>query len=358
MKFYSKITASGSHIPTEKICNAHFLASEFYGTDGVKLSKSNEEIIRQFEHITGIKERRYVSHNQVASDIGYLAAKNALERFSIDGETLDYIIVAHNFGDISHDNPRSEFVPSLASRIKHHLQIKNPYTIAYDLPFGCPGWLQGVIQADYFIRSGIAKKIMVIGTETLSRIADPHDRDSMIYSDGAGAVVLEAVESDRPTGVLSHAVKSYTDDLAFVLKMGKSNNPSFPHDFLFLKMQGRVLYEHALRFVPDVIKESLDRAGISIEEVSKVLIHQANEKMDNAILDRFFQTCGIKKATAHIMPMTISWLGNSSVATLPTLYDLLSRGDLENHTIKSGDILVFASVGAGVNINSVVYRVP
>jgi 3-oxoacyl-[acyl-carrier-protein] synthase-3 len=94
----------------------------------------------------------------VASDIGFLAAKEALASANINGETLDYIIIAHNFGDIRADNPRSEFVPALASRVKHHLGIKNPNTIVYDLPFGCAGWLQGVIQPDFYIRSGSAKK--------------------------------------------------------------------------------------------------------------------------------------------------------------------------------------------------------
>ena len=109
---------------------------------------------------------------------------------------LDYILVAHNFGDVTEDNRRSDFVPTLAARVKHKLGIENPTTIAYDLPFGCPGWLQGVIQADYYLRSGDAKRVLVIGAETLSRVCDPHDRDSMIYADGAGAILLEARESD------------------------------------------------------------------------------------------------------------------------------------------------------------------
>src|SRR5690606_2262471 len=105
---------------------------------------------------------------------------------NIDKETLDYIIVAHNFGDILKNNQKSDMVPTLAARVKHKLQIKNPYTVAYDLPFGCPGWLQGLIQADYYLKSGDAKRILIIGAETLSRISDPHDIDSMIFSDEIG----------------------------------------------------------------------------------------------------------------------------------------------------------------------------
>ena len=195
-ELYSIIIGSGSYIPTQRILNEHFLSHVFYDRDGTKLVKMNAEIIQQFGKITGIQERRYVTDDLVASDIGFFAAKEALQSSGIDPESLDYIIVAHNFGDISAENRRSEFVPSLASRVKHHLAISNPQTIAYDLPFGCAGWLQGLIQADYYLKSGNAKRILVIGTETLSRICDPHDRDSMIYADGAGAIIVEAQASN------------------------------------------------------------------------------------------------------------------------------------------------------------------
>jgi len=201
---YSVIKGSGRYIPKVVKKNSDFCNTEFYDTDGKKIDKANEEIIEKFRQITGIDERRYVSDDLVASDIGFFAAEDSLKSSGIDRETLDYIIVAHNFGDVKHNNRQADFMPSIASRVKHKLKIKNPYTVAYDLPFGCPGWLQAMIQADYYIKSGDAKKILVIGTETLSRVADPHDRDGMIYSDGAGAVILEAKESEEPVGILSH----------------------------------------------------------------------------------------------------------------------------------------------------------
>ena len=352
------IVGSGSYIPTQKILNADFLDHTFYDADGKLLQKENEEIIRQFEHITGIQERRYITDDLNTSDIAYLAAKDALASSAIDPESLDYIIVAHNFGDVSKSDGRSEFVPSIASRVKNYLKIKNPNTVAYDIIFGCPGWLQAIIQADYYIRSGSAKRILVIGADALSRVADPHDRDSMIYADGAGAVILESIESDQPIGILAHYTQTLSDDLAFVLKMGKSSSPDYKGNSLFLKMQGRVLYEHALKAVPKVVKECLNKAGVFLEQVDKVLIHQANNKMDEAILKRLFDEYGITQIPDHIMPMTISWLGNSSVATLPTLYDLILKNKIKSQEIKKGNHIVFASVGAGVNINSVVYKVP
>jgi 3-oxoacyl-[acyl-carrier-protein] synthase-3 len=355
---YSIILGSGSYVPTRRILNADFLQHTFYDQQGLRLEKMNEVIIQQFEQITGIRERRYVTDDLVTSDIAFFAAREALASAQIDGESLDYIIVAHNFGDIRADNPRSEFVPALASRVKHALGITNPNTIVYDLPFGCAGWLQGVIQADFYIRSGSAKKVMVVGAETLSRICDPHDRDSMIYSDGAGAVILGPTKSAVPVGILAHCTRSYTDELAYVLKMDRSSNSDYESDRLFLKMQGRKLYEQALKLVPTVIKDCIDKAGLSIADIDKVLIHQANNKMDEAILKNLYALYEKAAIPDYVMPMTISWLGNSSVATLPTLYDLFSKGQLVHQQITNGRTLVFASVGAGVNMNSVIYKIP
>jgi 3-oxoacyl-[acyl-carrier-protein] synthase-3 len=240
--------------------------------------------------------------------------------------------------------------------VKHLLRIKNPYTVAFDVPFGCPGWLQGMILANYYIQSGDVKKVLVIGVETLSRVSDPHDIDSMIYSDGAGATLVEATEKDA--GILSHVTRSDTFKEAHLLGMGASYNPAHESEQLYLKMQGHEIYKYAVRNVPGVVKQGLDKAGFTLTDIKKVLIHQANEKMDNAILKRLFKLYDVDAIPELIMPMTISWLGNSSVATLPTLFDLLQRGKLENHKLHSGDLAVFASVGAGMNINAMVYRMP
>lgn len=353
----SIITGTGSYIPQRKIPNSYFLDNTFLNADGSQFEKSNKEIIQKFTEITGIKERRYASDNVLASDMGAEAGKKALESAGVNTEELDYIIAAHNFGDIRADNRRVDLVPSLASRIKHKLGIENPQCIAYDLPFGCPGWLQGVIQSDYYLRSGDASSALIIGTETLSRICDPHDRDSMIYADGAGAVVLEAGKSEKTVGVLSHASRTDTKKEAYFLRMEPSFNPD-KDDTLYLKMDGRKLYQYALTHVPDVVKKCLDTAGLTIDDVSKVLIHQANAKMDEAILDRILKLYGKTEAPDNIMPMTISWLGNTSVATVPTLLDLIQRDRLSGHRIESGDCLVFASVGAGMNINVAAYRMP
>lgn len=285
-----------------------------------------------------------------------LVASQALTSAGVDPETLDYLIVAHNFGDVAQGSNRVDLVPSLASRIKARLAIKTPNCVAYDLAFGCPGWLEGLIQANYYIRSGDARRCLVIGTETLSRVIDPADRDSLLFSDGSGAVILEA-QSNGSIGLLAHHTQTHAHQHVDFLKMGKSYGPVGADSAdLFLKMNGRKVYEFALQHVPLVIKQALDKAGMTLGDVKQVLMHQANEKMNIAILERLFQLYGQAEPRLSLMPMTISWLGNSSVATLPTLLDLLQRGQLVNHRLAAGDTIVLASVGAGMNINAVVYQ--
>jgi 3-oxoacyl-[acyl-carrier-protein] synthase III len=354
---YSVITGTGSYIPALKIKNEDFLRNEFYDTDGKRLEKENEEIISKFLEITTIAERRYVTDDLVTSDIAYFASVEAIKSSDIDKEELDYIIVAHNFGDVKNLTRRTDIVPSLAARVKHKLGIKNPGTVAYDILFGCPGWLQAAIQADYLIRSGDAKKVLVIGAEVLSRVSDPHDRDSMLYADGAGAAIFEARESEYPTGILSHKTRSDTLLYSDMLHMGKSYKAdNEKEEGFFLKMYGRKLYQYAIETVPQTIMECLEKSNIHISEIKKALIHQANGKMDTAILKRLFNLYKIEDIPDDIMPMTIEWLGNSSVATVPTLLDLILKNRLEPHKLNTGDTLVLASVGAGMNINVMVYK--
>jgi 3-oxoacyl-[acyl-carrier-protein] synthase-3 len=219
--------------------------------------------------------------------------------------------------------------------------------------FGCPGWVEGVIQAQAFIKAGMAKKCLVIGAETLSRVVDPHDRDSMIYSDGAGATIIEA--TDDVGGILAHETATFTYDEAYFLFFGKSFNNDHNPDVRYLKMHGRKIYEFALVNVPKAMKECLDKSGVDISQLKKILIHQANEKMDEAIVQRFYKLYD-QKMPDGIMPMSIHELGNSSVATVPTLYDSLVKGKIKDQSINKGDVILFASVGSGMNVNAIVYK--
>jgi 3-oxoacyl-[acyl-carrier-protein] synthase-3 len=349
------IAATGSYIPPVRVPNSEFLNHDFRTADGKPLSKTNPEIVKQFEAITGIQERRYVEKGTVTSDIAFEAANEALKSSGIDGESLDLIIVAHNFGDVRRGGGHPDLVPSLAARVKAKLRIVQPRAAAFDLVFGCPGWIQGVITADAMIRAGDIRRALIIGADTLSRISDPHDRDSMIYADGAGATVLEARDTD--SGILAHATRSDTLDHSTMLTMGPSYKDEVFLEALFLKMEGRKLYKYALQTVAGSMQECLDKAGIPLAAVSKILIHQANGKMDEAIINALYGAANLTPPP-DVMPMTISWLGNSSVATVPTLLDLIAKEKLDGYAFHSGEIVLFASVGAGMHINAFVYRMP
>lgn len=347
------ITGTGSYVPSKIVENKDFEQHTFLNEDGTSFKYDNPLIIDKFKAITGISERRYAKNDLKTSDIAFLAAEKAIADANMDKEELDYIIFAHNFGDVAHGQSQSDMLPSLASRVKHLLRIKNPKCVAYDMLFGCPGWIEGVIQANAFIKSGMANKCLVIGAETLSRIVDPYDRDSMIYSDGAGATIIEKTENNGE--ILAHASATYTYEEVYYLFYGRSYEPSEP-DTKYIKMHGRKIYEFAVSHVPSAMKSCLDESGIPVEDVKKILIHQANEKMDEAIVKRFYKSYGLEMPK-NIMPMNIAKLGNSSVATVPTLLDMLLKGKLADHTLSKGDVVIFASVGAGMNINAIIYRV-
>lgn len=348
-----KIIGSGSYIPEIKITNQDFDKHVFLNEDGSELNHPTDVIIGKFKDITGIEERRYVSEDLLTSDIATMAAEKAIEDAAIDPETIDYIILAHNFGDVEHGKIQSDMIPSLASRVKNKLRIKNPKCVAYDILFGCPGWIEGTLQANAFIKSGMAKRCLVIGAETLSRVVDPHDRDSMIYADGAGATIVEGTEENA--GMLSYESATFAYEEANYLYFGNSYNKDLDPDVRYIKMFGRKIYEFALSQVPCAMKSCLEKSGIDISEVKKILIHQANEKMDEAIINRFYKLFE-RPTPKDIMPMSIHKFGNSSVATVPTLYDFLMKGKIENQELHKGDVIIFASVGAGMNINAFTYR--
>lgn len=351
------ITGSGSYVPTKVTKNSNFEANEFYNPNGSLIETDSHLVIDKFREITGIEERRYLEEDMVTSDMAFYASEKAIADAGIDKEELDYIIVAHNYGDVKIDSQQSDTVPSLAARVKQKLGIKNPKCVGYDILFGCPGWLQAVIQANAFIKSGIASKCLVIGAESLSRVVDKHDRDSMIYSDGAGAVIVEAKKEEKTEGIITHLSATYALEEANFIYFGASYKQELKEDRRYIKMHGRKIYEFALTHVSQAMRECFDNSGKDIKDLKKIFIHQANEKMDDAIVKRFYKTYNMQ-VPENVVPMSIGELGNSSVATIPTLFDLVKNGYYKEHNLNSGDIILFASVGAGMNINAMVYQMP
>src|SRR5690606_6966782 len=190
------IIGSGSYIPTKVIGREHFKDSVFYTDEGDKIDRPVEEIIQKFVEITEIENRRYLEDDEFNSDLGHRAAQKAIEDAGIDPEELDYIIYASNFGEVD-KNGMTNFMPSMSARVKNKLGILNRRCVNYDMIFGCPGWVEAMILADTLIKANKAKLILVVGSETLSRITDPFDRNKMIFADGAGAVVVKATDEEN-----------------------------------------------------------------------------------------------------------------------------------------------------------------
>ena len=350
------ITGTGSYIPSNVKSNKDFIENTFYAENGENITTPNQEIVEKFKDITGIYERRYASEQMNTSEMATEASKLAIQDAGIDPESIDQIIVAHNFGNVVAGSIQTDTIPAIASRVKNQLGIRNPNCVAYDILFGCPGWIQGVIQADAFIKAGMAKRCLVIGAETLSRVIDPHDRDSMIFSDGAGACIVEGAENTK-SGILASSVQSHCIDETYFLYLGKSNHPDGDENTKYIKMKGRKVYEYAIKNVPAAMKDCIEKAGVDIKEVKKFFLHQANEKMDEGFIKALYKLYGSKEVPENIMPMSIHDLGNSSVATIPTLYDMVKHGKYPEHQLNKGDIVIFASVGAGMNINAICYRI-
>ena len=350
------ITGSGSYIPEIEVENTSFIENPFCFDDGRRIQNSNVDVIEKFKDITGITARRYVNDTQSCSEIAFIASDRAIKDAGIDPETIDMIIVAHNFGDVIKGSIQTDIVPSIASRVKHLLGIKNEFCVPYDIIFGCPGWLQGVIQAHMFIKANEAKRCLVVGSEVLSRVVDPFDRDTMIFADGAGATIIEAKEEDEQRGIISHATVSHTGEENSFLKIGESFNKFEKGNVKYIKMNGHKIYQYSLTKVPEAMKFCLDKVDFPLSSIDKILIHQANEKMDYAIVKRLYKAFGLEDVPEDIMPMIIERLGNSSVATVPTMYDLIKKGALPKHKLNSGDNIILASVGAGMNINCVLYK--
>ncbi|WMX15442.1 MULTISPECIES: 3-oxoacyl-ACP synthase III family protein [unclassified Aureispira] len=356
-RYSSRIIGSGSVLPKIKKANNAFWNNTFFNKDHERMTKTNEAITAKFEEVAGIVERRVAEKGVKASDLGTQAAKLAIESSGIDPETLEYIIVAHNFGDVNYGTIQSDLLPNLAAKVKQKLGIKNPNCVAYDILFGCPSWVQAFIQANYYIKSGDVKRVMVVGADTVSRMTDPHDIDGMLFADGGGAAILEAVEyeeDEEPTGILSHVTVSDCVGEADYLKMGDSLRPETEGQYI--RMYGKGVFRYAVTKVPAAMNECLAKAGLKLEDVDKFVMHQANMKMNKIILKRLYELNGYSDYPEEMMPLVVHKLGNSSAATVPTVLDLIMKGVMDGQTINKGDIVVFASVGAGMHANCVVYK--
>jgi len=352
----SKITGTGSAMPSRVINNDYFLDHTFYTKEGKKNKKSTAAIIQKLEEISGIKERRFIPEEEPSVEILFQACSNAIQDAGIDKNEIDGLIVAHNAGNML-PNQVGVFhtVPNLAAVVKNKLGITNHQCHAYDILFGCPGWLQGVIQANRLIESGEATHVLVAGLEIASRLLDPNDVDSLLMADGCGATIVSKSES-KDKGVLAHAMFSHTEEDLNNITLGASlNRETTGH--CFFKMNGQRVYKYATTWLPQVIRQALDKVEITPSEVDYFFFHQANAKMLRVIASNLMDLYGITdQQYVDKIPSSISFLGNTSVATIPTLFDLVNKQQMEGFTLKEGQTYVFASVGAGMHCNALVYK--
>jgi len=314
----TKIVSTGSYLPEKVLTNF----------DLEKMVETSDQWITER---TGIKERRIANGNQAASDLAYDASKVALGRADLNAEDIDLIITATVTGDMP--------FPSTACILQDKLGAKK--AAAFDINAACSGFLYGLYVADSFIRSGMHKKILVVGTEVLSKITDWEDRTTCIlFGDGAGAVIVEPTIEDR--GILSMSINSDGSmwDLLH-LPAGGSKIPasreSVDNKLHFIKMRGNETFKFAVRALEDLVIRILEENKLDPSQLSLLIPHQANLRIIQATADRL----GLPMEKVLI---NIDKYGNTSAASIPIALDeALTTG-----RVKEGDYILLEAFGGGL----------
>jgi 3-oxoacyl-[acyl-carrier-protein] synthase-3 len=314
----TKIVSTGSYLPEKVLTNF----------DLERMVETSDQWITER---TGIKERRIANENQAASDLAHEASKIALDRASLKAEDIDLIITATVTGDMP--------FPSTACILQDKLGAKK--AAAFDINAACSGFLYGLYVADSFIRSGMHKKILVVGTEVLSKITDWEDRTTCIlFGDGAGAVIVEPTIEDR--GILSMSVNSDGSmwDLLH-LPAGGSKIPasreSVDNKLHFIKMRGNETFKFAVRALEDLVIRILEENKLDPSQLSLLIPHQANLRIIQATADRL----GLPMEKVLI---NIDKYGNTSASSIPIALDeALTTG-----RVKEGDYILLEAFGGGL----------
>lgn len=322
----TRITGTGSSLPVKVLTNF----------DLEKMVDTSDEWITTR---TGIKERRIAAEGEFTSTFATRAAEKALEMAGVKAEELDLIIVA----TITPDFP----FPSTACIVQSN--IKATHAAVFDVAAACSGFVYGLSIADRFIRSGTAKKALVIGAEVLSRILDWTDRNTcLLFGDGAGAAVVEAVEGDN--GLLSSHICSDGSYWELLYQPGcGSRNPAVQSTFdaklTFLQMQGNEVFKLAVRAMEDVAKQALAANGLTTDDIDLFIPHQANKRIIDAIGKRL----GVGEDKVFV---NLERYGNTSAASIPIALDEANR----TGRIKAGDLVLFDAFGGGLTWGSALVR--
>ncbi|NNC47623.1 MAG: ketoacyl-ACP synthase III [Sphingomonas sp.] len=314
----SVILGSGSALPRRVVSNAELAE---------KVDTSDEWIVER----TGIRQRYIADETETTATLGTDAAKKALEAAGMAAEQIDLIVVATA-------TPDNTF-PATATKIQALLGIDD--CIAFDVAAVCTGFLYALSVADSMLRGGNAKRALVIGAETFSRILDWEDRTTcVLFGDGAGAIVLEAQDNDA--GILTTKLHA----------QGKHNNllyvdggPSTTQTVGHLRMKGREVFRHAVVNLAEVLEETLAEVGLSNSDIDWVVPHQANQR----ILDATAKKLGLPPEKVII---TVDQHANTSAASVPLAFDLAVR----DGRIKRGDLVIMEAMGGGLTWGAAALR--
>ena len=316
-RIYSRIAGTGSYLPEKVVTN----------DDLAKVVDTSDEWIRTR---TGIRERHVAAEGQTTSDMGHRAALKAIEAAGIDPAEIDLIVVGTTTPDY--------IFPSTACLIQQKLGIAG--CAAFDVNAACSGFLFGFSVADNFIRAGVAKTVLVVGAETLSRIVDWTDRTTcVLFGDGAGAAVLRACGAKH--GILS-SVLGADGSLSGLLKLpgGGSRHPTSEETLKgrlhFMQMTGREVFKHAVTRMTHAAQDALKNCNLSIEDVDCIIPHQANLRIIDAIGERL----GAPREKYFI---NLDRYGNMSAASIPVALDEASK----TGRLKKGDIVLMVAFGGG-----------
>ena len=317
------VRGTGHYLPERVVENSWF--------EG-KLETSDEWIRAR----TGIERRHFAADDQRTSDLGILAGRAALENAGLDANEIDAVIVATSTPDLT--------FPSVATRVQAGLGMRQGF--AYDIQAVCAGFVYALANADAMIRAGLAERILVIGAETFSRIMDWSDRGTcVLFGDGAGAVVLEAAElagSVEDRGILATDLNSDGKyrDLLYV-DGGVASTGTAGH----LRMQGNLVFRHAVEKLADTAHRALDKAGLAPENVDWLVPHQANLRIIEATAKRMH-------LPMEKVVLTVADHGNTSAASIPLALSVAnSQGRLQ-----PGQVIVAEAIGGGLAWGSVVLR--
>ncbi|WP_298467677.1 beta-ketoacyl-ACP synthase III [uncultured Erythrobacter sp.] len=322
----SRLLGTGSALPERVLSNDELAA---------KIDTSDEWIVER----TGIRQRHIAGEGETTASLATAAARAALEDAGLTPADIGLIIVATA-------TPDNTF-PATATKVQNALGCNGG--VAFDVAAVCSGFLYAIATADSLLRTGMAKRALVIGAETFSRILDWEDRTTcVLFGDGAGAVVLEAPEAGAPTssvapGIL--ATRLHADgaqhDLLYV-----DGGPSTTQTVGHLRMKGREVFRHAVVNLASVLNEVIEDAGISAAEIDWVVPHQANAR----ILDATARKLGIP---AEKVVVTVDQHANTSAASVPLALDVARR----DGRIKPGDLVMLEAMGGGFTWGASLLRI-